>query len=30
MSFFRAKYKTMEIEEMDTPPRYTAVKRSKT
>lgn len=30
MSFFRAKYKTMEIEEMETPPRHTVVKRSKT
>jgi replicative DNA helicase len=31
MSFFRAKYKTMEIEEMETPPRHTmgTVKRSK-
>ena len=29
MSFFRAKYKTMEIEEMVTPPRHTTVKRSK-
>jgi replicative DNA helicase len=29
MSFFRAKYKTMEIEEMETPPRHTISKRSK-
>jgi len=29
MSFFRSKYKTMEIEEMDTPPRQTIAKKSK-
>jgi replicative DNA helicase len=29
MSFFRAKYKTMEIEEMETPPRHIVAKRSK-
>jgi replicative DNA helicase len=29
MSFFRAKYKTMEIEEMETPPRQSSTKKSK-